>query len=525
MGYAHIDSGTVNVTAGSRPDGTIRTFYMGSNAGNTTMNISGDFTVRGHTYWGYQSTATDVSTINQTAGAVVLGDSAGDRTYMGRGFGQSAYNLSGGTLATMGDWDQFGNNQDDADDGASTFIFNQTGGIYTDTGANELVMADKAPASTVVNVSGGTFQANAAGGARLGNNGTATLNIDGTGAFETSGTAFNIARYAPSHGSVNLSNGTFTVTGTYLNVGNAGTGVFNQTGGASDVTRLILAEAAGSSGTYSISGGSLKINNYIAGHNGDGVFEVLGSGATSIETDTAYFWEDTLRVKLDAGGSTLVKAVGGIYNDGIDLRKCTFEVDTLAGFDGGGGDTYDIMWTAEGFKTTDASNNDMVFSNLSGTEFSWGIVAKDGGEVLQLVIPGTPESLYGDWLAVYPGVGSSTNLADNPDGDVLNNLAEYALGGVPDDPQFLGHIPKSSMQTAGGTNYIEYVYVKRKDSNDRGLAYSLEQNTDLLSGLWSNANAEVVGSGTLDTEFDSITNRIQISGEKQEFIRLRIESQ
>ena len=81
-GFAHIDTGTVDVTPSSSPDGTVNKLYMGSDVGNTTLNISEDFTVKYKTYMGYGSTASDVATINQTAGNVSYGSDTNSRSYI-----------------------------------------------------------------------------------------------------------------------------------------------------------------------------------------------------------------------------------------------------------------------------------------------------------------------------------------------------------------------------------------------------------------------------------------------------------
>ena len=133
------------------------------------------------------------------------------------------------------------------------------------------------------------------------------------------------------------------------------------------------------------------------------------------------------------------------------------------------------------------------------------------------------DGLYDEWTAGYPGLGSATNLTDNPDGDGLDNLAEYALGGDPANGADVGYVPSNTMLEAGGTHYFEYVYAKRNDAADRGLIYSLEQSTNLVSNVWTNGNVEVVGTRVLDAQFDSITNRVPSIGAEQGFIRLRIE--
>lgn len=590
---ARIYSGTADITAAA---GSVNNFYVGRTNGSSTVNIAADLTVINDAYMGYASTAADVATINQTAGNVVLGDDSTDRVHFGRGAGQSTYNLSGGTLETRGDWTRFGN----YDSGASTFTFNQTGGTFTDNGGTVFSMSDHANAVSYLNVSSGAFHANNTGESRIGDDGTATITINGSGAMDSSSPLFTLGHYASATGTMNVSgNGTFSYTGddlrigrtghgivnvtengsitatganTYMayytgskadvtidggtfdansttstrlgnygsatvtvkgtgvmnsssgkfmvathgrvdaasalnviengtvtssaaefgvgfyrdtdvdaagvastgtvNVAGSGTlnhsgaafsvgrsgvgtlnisengqvnlsgktvyvgryyyadynggsgtvnmsggslthsdstgtmwvgydgkGVFNQTGGDLEVARLRLADDARSEGFFSISGGSLKANNYITGGtSGAGVFEVLGSGATSIEAANISFYHDTLRVVLDENGSTLMvadKAINGAYNGQIDIRG-VFQLDTTGAFNGTFGDVYSIGWASSNI-LTDAST---VFTVLSGTEFAMSIldnVDRYGnagtGQMLQVTVIPEPATL------------------------------------------------------------------------------------------------------------------------------------
>ncbi len=134
----------------------------------------------------------------------------------------------------------------------------------------------------------------------------------------------------------------------------------------------------------------------------------------------------------------------------------------------------------------------------------------------------TPESLLADWLADYPTLGSATNLTDNPDLDIANNLLEYAFGGDPTNGLDIGTWPTDSIIEAGGTNYIEYVYAKRNDAMERGLGYTLENTQDLIGGTWTNTGFVFVGEGGLDGEFDTVTNRLPAI-EDAGFIRVKID--
>jgi len=54
---------------------------------------------------------------------------------------------------------------------------------------------------------------------------------------------------------------------------------------------------------------------------------------------------------------------------------------------------------------------------------------------------------------------------------------------------------------------------------------SIAVNTNLVSGVWSNGGYDVMGSGTIDPEFDTVTNRVCADEEDELFIRLVIEEQ
>jgi len=142
-----------------------------------------------------------------------------------------------------------------------------------------------------------------------------------------------------------------------------------------------------------------------------------------------------------------------------------------------------------------------------------------------LPIAGRPhmDSYYRSWVENYIGLRCFTNMTDDLDGDGLDNLAEYAVGGSPVSGENAGFSFSPEVITAGPTNYLKYVYAKRKDSGPRGLVYSIEQADDLLLGSWSQVDVDPTGVGVLDAEFDSVTNHIPIGDVRQEFFRLRVE--
>ncbi len=135
-----------------------------------------------------------------------------------------------------------------------------------------------------------------------------------------------------------------------------------------------------------------------------------------------------------------------------------------------------------------------------------------------------PPMGYSNWIGFYD-VGSATNMTDNPDGDTLDNLAEFALGGDPADPADTGHAPIIGTDADDGTNWLTYVYARRKTAADIGLDYHLEQACDLGFPNWTNDFYEVTGTGVLvEAQFDAVTNRIPMEVEEMQFLKLVIES-
>jgi hypothetical protein len=134
-----------------------------------------------------------------------------------------------------------------------------------------------------------------------------------------------------------------------------------------------------------------------------------------------------------------------------------------------------------------------------------------------------PEVLpYDEWVQGYGLSGADAEPMANPDGDKLDNLSEYALGGNPTDPLDVGMTPIQSFYSDGGGDWMGYVYPKRTDPNS-GISYYIEVNTDLIYGDWTNANYEVTGIGFIDLEFNAVTNRIPTDVEIEQFIRLVVE--
>jgi hypothetical protein len=141
----------------------------------------------------------------------------------------------------------------------------------------------------------------------------------------------------------------------------------------------------------------------------------------------------------------------------------------------------------------------------------------------EITISGNTYDSYANWLADYKLAGSNALTSADLEPDGLDNFAEYALGGNPTNDDASAVLPTSGIIPDLGTNWLEYVYRRRSDHAERGLAYTVEVTTNLVSGTWSTNGVMPAGSGVIDVELDSVTNRIGTSIENVQFIRLKVE--
>jgi hypothetical protein len=144
-------------------------------------------------------------------------------------------------------------------------------------------------------------------------------------------------------------------------------------------------------------------------------------------------------------------------------------------------------------------------------------------------MPITPEEYYVAWVDLYrSGMGANTNLGDHADNDGFNNLWEYAFGGDPINASDLGNQPMTFLIENGGTRYIDYVYLRRKDQDGRALTYSIKLNTNLLSGAeaWTNDTSQYATSVVdVNSEWTAVSNRLDTTEFSEYFIRLQVELQ
>ncbi len=131
-----------------------------------------------------------------------------------------------------------------------------------------------------------------------------------------------------------------------------------------------------------------------------------------------------------------------------------------------------------------------------------------------------PSGTFADWAAPYALNAAVTNYQNDADGDGLNNLVEYALGGNPvNGARAANALPGFR---PAGTNGIEYVYQRRRNAAAHKLNYTVERCNGLSAASWNTNGCTETGSAPVNSDFESVTNRITGSTNNAGFVRLQI---
>jgi len=109
-----------------------------------------------------------------------------------------------------------------------------------------------------------------------------------------------------------------------------------------------------------------------------------------------------------------------------------------------------------------------------------------------------------DWVV---DIGHKTN---DYDGDGLNNLGEYGLGGDPTNAMDQGISSEICVVNIGGSNLIKYIHPQLSDLNS-GLTYFLELSTNLSGGIWTNSGYTILGTNVTADTFNFVTNITNLS--------------
>ena len=282
-----------------------------------------------------------------------------------------------------------------------------------------------------------------------------------------------------------------------------------------------------------------------------------GSTVNTIRGDTssfdgyAYFVNYDMPT-ADSGGGVMRKYINRIKGDGV-LERIFLDIDpsevtkidsavAVNQFDGS-------FWMAVNNGTHDVFRVDVANAvSLGGSDYLAGITLeiKDlGYDVPNYSMTISPDGKllaigwdsgvdrmyvyniisifsYSIWVDGFGLSGDDAASTNDYDGDGLDNLYEFGLGGDPTNSADQGISPSYAMEAGGGSNWMTYTYPTRLDS---GLTYHLELTDNLVLGGWTNSGYSVTGTGSINADFDAVTNQISADIEDKQFVRLIIEEQ
>ena len=127
----------------------------------------------------------------------------------------------------------------------------------------------------------------------------------------------------------------------------------------------------------------------------------------------------------------------------------------------------------------------------------------------------------------YPAIALEDRGYDaDPDGDRLTNLAEYAMGGVPDVNETYYELGLQHELFRRSDNwYAEFRYPRRRDAVQRGLRYEVQVSEDLSPDSWMDRGYTVLGITPIDEIFEEVRlifDRPGSSGTYRMFGRVKV---
>ncbi|MDF7824528.1 hypothetical protein P4B35_10930 [Pontiellaceae bacterium B12227] len=261
-----------------------------------------------------------------------------------------------------------------------------------------------------------------------------------------------------------------------------------------------------------LNSGTLKSGAANAGRNirfengrlgGSGTIEIIGS-----DTNGSYVEVNRSVQTMGFTGLFDIKSRGILHLPYIPPEKASF------GLAISGTGTYknnsDIAVTSLTIDGTSIGEGVYGYADFTPSQQAFLV---DAGGTITVV---ENRSAYDHWALAYELTGGPY---DDDDKDGLSNLIEYSIGSNPTNAAASGYLPTFKPSTNG----FEYVHVERREAPS-GIKYQVEVSTNLVFDSWTTNGIEWVGSGIVSPGFDSITNRVPGSGQQQQFIRTRIES-
>ena len=530
--------GTLNIQDSANIT-SIGLMFIGKGAGTIgTMNISGG-TLNANTIT-IADNATSTATITQTGGTVNMGNN--DRIWFGNN-GSATWNQSNGTVNGTG-WFAIGRNA------GSNATWNVSGGTVNQV----------SPGNTLI----------------LAESGNATLTISGTGVVDSKGYQIEMATRAGSTGTLNLNAGG-TLRALQIQDVSAGISAINLDGGtlvantganALFIDGIDTTTVKSGGVTIDSNGQNIGINVPLLDGTGGGGLTKTGAGKLALNGANTYTGATTVNAgTLGGTGSVagpLLVSASATLAPGASAGTFTAGATTIAGtyaceIDGSNCDklvsngTLNISAATLAItQITPASGSPLViasytgstpapFASVSGIPSGYTLDYSYGGNSIALIQTSTPYSTWINGFASIPVV--DRDPADDPDGDGVSNIAEFALNGNPASGASTGKVV-GKVASVGGSPTLVLTLPVRSGATFSG---STEQVSALIDGViyhiqgsdqlsvWDLAVSEVLGTDKTAIEsglpaldggwtYRTFQSPGGVGGDPADFLRAVIES-
>ncbi len=242
-------------------------YYSGSSG--TYNLIDGELNVQGNEYIGRETGSSGI--FNQSGGSHTVTQNLYVDAFAGS---KGVYNLSSGSLTVDGDRavvGSFGNGEFNQGPDTIYPYYGGDGGIFKTAG--HLILGELEEGTGTYNLYGGILDVG--GWTDVGQYGTGVFNQNG-GTHTTNGLV--LGQSEGSSGYYELNNDGMLSVGGAERIGVSGEGSFKQTNGTHEIgSDLVLANDVGSTGSYDLQGGDLSVTGYtFVGMNGEGSFTQTG---------------------------------------------------------------------------------------------------------------------------------------------------------------------------------------------------------------------------------------------------------
>ena len=117
---------------------------------------------------------------------------------------------------------------------------------------------------------------------------------------------------------------------------------------------------------------------------------------------------------------------------------------------------------------------------------------------------------------------TSPGAADDPDGDGVDNLSEYAFGGDPEFPSLFRSGTGISLVPVFEPGGAAISWVQRRDAADRALGYVLESSISLAAGAWETVTPAFFSASVLDSDFERVTATLPADQRNRVFFRVEV---